>query len=216
MITTAAEYNANLHLINNANPPVFAQLPSAENIYNIDVKTRKIDPPQFLGVEEDHDSETIYFIVDRYADYMDLSETSCIIYYISADERCHIYKVPFYDIYTYEKKGKILIPWCLDRNVGIKNGTVEFAISFFKVAHDIYNDITGSYDPVITYRLNTLPAKSEVLKGIETEEVDKEDEFYNKFAEWQEDFASELDQIKRNFLQLRWTKAEDLMSTPLD
>lgn len=211
MITTAAEYNANLHLINNANPPVFAQLPVAENIYNIDIKTRQIDPPRFLMVEEDHDSETIYFIVDRYADYMDLSETSCIIYYISADDSCHMYKVPFYDIYTYGKQKKMLIPWCLDRNVAIKEGMVEFAITFFKVATDIYNETTGSYDPVITYRLNTLSAKSEVLKGIEKEEVDKEDEFYNKFAEWQEHFASELDRIEKLY-ELKWINADDLSS----
>ena len=105
----------------------------------------------------------------------------------------------------------MLIPWCLDRNVAIKEGMVEFAITFFKVATDIYNETTGSYDPVITYRLNTLSAKSEVLKGIEKEEVDKEDEFYNKFAEWQEHFASELDRIEKLY-ELKWINADDLSS----
>jgi hypothetical protein len=36
MITTYDEYNSSLHLVNNANPPIYAMLPSAENIYNID------------------------------------------------------------------------------------------------------------------------------------------------------------------------------------
>jgi hypothetical protein len=37
MITTAEQYNANLHLINNINPPTYATLPTADNIYNIDI-----------------------------------------------------------------------------------------------------------------------------------------------------------------------------------
>lgn len=45
MITTAEQYNSYLHVIDNANPPVYAALPTADNIYNIDIKTREIDPP---------------------------------------------------------------------------------------------------------------------------------------------------------------------------
>ena len=84
MITTAEQYNANLHLLHNTNPPTYATLPHADNIYNIDVNTREIDAPRFLAVEKDNVSETIYFIIDRYADYMDLATTSCIITYTNA------------------------------------------------------------------------------------------------------------------------------------
>jgi hypothetical protein len=42
MITTAEEYFANLNLIYNINPPAYALLPSAENIYDIDINTRTI------------------------------------------------------------------------------------------------------------------------------------------------------------------------------
>jgi hypothetical protein len=45
MITTAEQYNASLHLLNNTNPPTYAALPTADNIYNIDIKTREIDAP---------------------------------------------------------------------------------------------------------------------------------------------------------------------------
>lgn len=209
MITTAAEYNANLHLINNANPPVFAQLPQAENIYNIDIKTREIDPPQFLTVEGDHISETIYFVVDRYAEYMDLSETCCIIYYINAEKERGIYCVPFYDIYTLKKENKMLIPWCIDRIVSASFGNVEFAITFFKVETQ-YEPNLGSMEPVITYRLNTLPATSRVLKGIDKFELDKEEPFYDKFTEWQEQFAASLNQL--GDMSLKWTKAEVLLN----
>jgi hypothetical protein len=64
---------------------------------------------------------------------MDLATTCCIIYYISADHKCRIYTVPFYDVYTYADKKKMLLPWCLDKTVAIKEGVVEFAIQFFKI-----------------------------------------------------------------------------------
>ena len=73
MVTTPLEYYSNLNLVLNENPPIYALLPNAEKIYNIDLNTRIIDAPEFLGVNKDHKAETIYFIVDRYNDYMDLS-----------------------------------------------------------------------------------------------------------------------------------------------
>ena len=57
MITTAEQYNANLHILHTTNPPTYAALPSPENIYNIDIKRRVVDSPQFLGVEKDHAAE---------------------------------------------------------------------------------------------------------------------------------------------------------------
>ena len=68
MVTTAQEYYSKLNLILNENPPTYAVLPTAENIYNIDINTRVIDAPNFLSIEKDHKAETIFFIVDRYAD----------------------------------------------------------------------------------------------------------------------------------------------------
>ena len=101
MITTYEEYNSSLHLVNNANPPIYAMLPSAENIYNIDASTREVDAPKFLSVEKDHKSETVYFIVDRFVDYMDLATTCCAITYTNVNAGIsRINHVPFYDIYT--------------------------------------------------------------------------------------------------------------------
>lgn len=166
MITTAEQYNANLHLLQNSNPPIYAMLPEPDYIYNIDVKTREIDPPRFLGVERDHASETIYFIVDRYADYMDLASTSCIITYINALGKQRMYMVPFYDIYSYAKVNKMIIPWCLDGSVTEAPGEIQFSIEFFKI--DTEQD--GS---LIKYSLNTLPAKSKVLKGIIVKQLEQ-------------------------------------------
>lgn len=135
MITTARDYNSNLHLINNVNPPIYAKIssvdvsdPNADNIYNLDINTREIEAPKFLGVSDDHKSETIYFIVDRFADYMDLAETSCVVNYTNAEGKSGIYPVPFYDIFTYGKENKMLIPWVIDNFVTYKKGKIEFSI----------------------------------------------------------------------------------------
>jgi hypothetical protein len=170
MITTAEQYNANLHLIHNINPPTYATLPTADNIYNIDVNTREINAPQFLAVEKDNISETIYFIVDRYADYMDLATTSCVITYTNAAGKSRIYAVPFYDIYSYASEKKIILPWCLDIGVAEAPGEVEFAIQFFKTV-DKFNRHTQQMETDIVYSLNTQVASSTVLSGINVTEL---------------------------------------------
>lgn len=165
MITTAEQYNAYLNIIYNSNPPVFAALPNADNIYNIDLKTREIEAPNILAVERDNVSETIYFIVDRQADYMDLATTSCVITYTNANGVSRVYSVPFYDIYTYDHVDKMIIPWNLDVCVTEKAGEVKFAIQFFKIA-EILNTDTNTMEPILAYSLNTKTANSKVLPGI--------------------------------------------------
>lgn len=169
MITTAEQYNANLHLINNINPPTYATLPTANNIYNIDIQTREIDAPRFLAVEKDNISETIYFIIDRYADYMDLATTSCVITYTNALGKTRVYAVPFYDIYTFVDEKKMIIPWCLDAGVAEAPGQVEFAVQFFKIG-EVRNLETNDVEQIVNYSLNTRPAKSMVLVGMTAKE----------------------------------------------
>ena len=128
MVTTADEYFGKLHLTLNENPPAYARLPSAENIYNIDAKTRVVDAPEFLGVERDHKSEVIYFVIDRKVDYMDLSQTCCVINYVNdVTNMARSYIVPFYDIYTLATEGKMLVPWNLDATaLGVSAGQYSF------------------------------------------------------------------------------------------
>lgn len=171
MITTYEEYNKNLHLINNDNPPAYAALPSAENIYNIDLNSREIDAPKYLAVEKDHHAETVYFIVDRFFDYMDLSTTNCIITYTNALGKSKMYTVPFYDIYTYVKDKKMIIPWVLDADVGAAAGAVEFYLQFYSIDW-VYNEDAREYEKQVVYSLNTLSAKSNVLSGMEVGELD--------------------------------------------
>lgn len=196
MITTAEQYNANLHLIHNTNPPTYVALPTPDQIYNIDASTREIDAPKFLGVEKDHVAETIYFIVDRFVDYMDLATTSCIITYINALGKTRLYTVPFYDIYSYAHANKIIIPWCLDANVTEAPGEIQFAIQFFKT--EIAQD-----NSVIKYSLNTLPAKSKVLNGIALGTLDKG---YRLGADQYEELVDMINVVSKSVQQpVTWT-----------
>lgn len=191
MITTAEQYNANLHLIHNTNPPTYAALPTPDLIYNVDVSTREIDAPKFVGVEKDHVAETLYFIVDRFVDYMDLATTSCIITYVNALGKTRMYTVPFYDIYSYAHANKIIIPWCLDANVTEAPGEITFAIQFFKT------EVSQEDGKLIQYRLNTLPAKSKVLNGINVTTLDNG---YKLNAEQYEDLVDKIN-IVAGFVQ---------------
>ena len=113
MIVSMDEYYKYLAYIQANNRPTIAVLPSTEKVYDIDLKTRQIETPEYLSVEHDHKSETVYFKVDRFYDYMDLAQTTCIIQYIAADQKARIYVVPFFDITTYVKEDKMLINFSL-------------------------------------------------------------------------------------------------------
>lgn len=172
MITTPQDYNSKLHLIQDTNKPTVAVLlPSDEKIYNIDLSERKIEAPAYLSIEKDHYAETIYFLVDRYYDNIDLTETTCIVQYINAKNESRIYAVPFYDITTFP--GKILFPWCIDSEVTKVAGNVKFSMKF-------YNTFKNEDDEVLfSFNLNTLFAFSKVLNGLD---VAKEDETYSYVA----------------------------------
>lgn len=166
MITTPEEYNAKLYEIQNNNLPTTALLlPNTETIYNVDLNTRKIEAPEFLSVATDHFAETIYFKVDRYFDNMDLTNTICIIQYENDNAKNaegefaggFAYLVPFYDITHFKEENKILIPWAIGGPATKAAGNVTFAMRFYK-----YN-VDGS---ALIYNLNTLPATSKVLYGM--------------------------------------------------
>lgn len=102
MITTIEEYYKNLGLIQDSNYPSKALLlPSDEFIYEINLDTRTIEAPVFLGVEKDHVAETIFFITNRFFCGIDLANTSCLIQYINAKGEGRFFPVPFYDTTTY-------------------------------------------------------------------------------------------------------------------
>lgn len=205
MVTTAQDYFSNLVRALHDGPPDYALLPSPDNIYNIDISSRTIEAPKFVGVTRDHKAESIYFIVDRYADYMDLATTSCLIHYVNANGDSRIYHVPFYDIYKYARENKMIFPWVIDAQVAAVAGPIQFSVQFYKIGEMI--DDKGIANKVISYSLNTLPAKSEVKQSLEVDK-DGQDSDYLLSADQFSQIEAEIDRIddiiSREYV-LRWT-----------
>ena len=152
-----------LYELQTQNAPSNVFLPFAHNIYDIDLSTRKINGPEFISARRDHKSEIIYFKIDRYFDYMDLSNTICVIEYIVPGDTKrvpHIYIVPFYDTSKFISEGKMIFPWSVGGAATSKEGTIEYAIRFYRI------DGEGENRKLV-YNLNTLPAKSKILPSIE-------------------------------------------------
>lgn len=192
MITTPEEYFAYLFQIQSQNPPTVAILPSAEKVYEIDLNSREIETPDYLSVERDHKSETVYFKINRFFDYMDLSETVCVIQYITADNRARIYAVPFYDIVTCANEDKMVFPWVIDGGATSVAGEIQYSIRFFKL------DPLGSN---FVYNLNTQPAKSKVLHGIDISTFE-EDQDYVMVVDAYSAIMARIDSLSKE--QLYW------------
>lgn len=161
-------------------------LPFAHNIYDIDLNTREIHGPNYISVRRDHKAEVIYFKVDRYFDYMDLSTTICIIEYIipgDTEKIPYIYVVPFFDTFKFVKENKIIFPWAVGDIATSQDGTIEYAIRFYKI------DKEGKK---LIYNLNTLPAKSKILSGLESDEEILKVEYDNPIASNYENLINQI------------------------
>ena len=179
------EFLSNLYAIQSLNPPSYVLFPDKKKTYNIDLATRTIDAPTHLSVSKDHESETIYFKIDRFHDYMDLTNTTCVIQYITPDKKAHLYAVPFYDVITDKINNKVIFPWCVDCNVTKFTGVVEFSVRFY-IAEQ-YEEIKEVYDEKsetmkeektvafrLLYNLTTAPAYSKVLDGMEVSKLESD------------------------------------------
>lgn len=161
MIVSPQEYNSLLHQINNPNDyHHLIRIPSDEPIYEIDLNQRYISAPDFLSVSQDHNSEIIWFKTDRYYDNIDLYDSTCWIQYINADKNEHIYAAPLLTSTEQFGNEKILIPWAISKEVAKKTGVIKFQFQFFKLSEDGLRFL---------YVLNTQPAKSKILAGLEVE-----------------------------------------------
>lgn len=156
MITGSQEYQEFLASIADSyNPPhMRLRIPTDEPVYEINLNTRTVSTPSFLGVEADHESELIYFEMDRFFDFMDLSTCIGIVQFRNAKNEEYYYVIPYYDILS--KSGKMIFAWDIQSPVTKYGGTVYFSFKFFKV------DKTSRE---LLYELNTLVAKSKVLVG---------------------------------------------------
>ncbi len=153
MITSSQEYQEFLAGI----APSFMEytrIPTYEPIYEIDLNTRKVSAPPFIGVEGDHEAEYIFFRVDRYFDSIDLSNAIGLISFKNAKGEEFFQLIPCYDIYS--EQGKMIFPWVIQAPAVQYAGTVLFSIKFYKA-----NSTSGE----IEYELNTQVAKTKSLAG---------------------------------------------------
>ena len=118
-------YNTLLNIQNNAGTqltklPVYeATEDIIEPLIELDLNTRQIIlPPEydpesiqkgFLGLENDHLADYIYFIVDRYYEDVDLFKTAVVVEYINAKEQPRLFPVVLKDIVSMP--GKMIFAW---------------------------------------------------------------------------------------------------------
>jgi hypothetical protein len=183
MKTESKEYYDLLYEIQDFNKPSLATLlPGTEKIYEVDLNTRTIEAPEYLSVESDHRSEYIYFKTGRYYDNLDLSGAVCIVQYINALGEPRVFAVPFFDVDTFSDDNQMVFYWRIDQEVTKASGDVEFSIRFY-LLDDNY------VDKKLIFNLNTLPASSKVLTGI-----DFDPEGFKPNEDW---MATYLDQIAK-------------------
>lgn len=129
-INSLGEYFTVLGILTQIHPR-FARIPLDEDLVTIDTNTRKIIMPKnnnVYAVKNDHAAETIYFIVDRYFDGMDLA-TAAIIVQSELNKNANISAVTKIDIDTYP--GYIVFGWPISKLITAQSGSLKFAIRFY-------------------------------------------------------------------------------------
>lgn len=161
-------------------------IPTSQKLYEVDLSTRTISGPETLSVQSDHYAETVYFIVDRFYDHMDLAQTNCVVQYVSNGES-YVYAVPFCDITTYE--GKMIIPWTISLSATKNSGNIKYFLKFYLL------EKTQDNQTKIIYSLNTTPATSTILKTL-TSDFKAEDEALelpSRYTELMNEFLEAID-----------------------
>lgn len=202
MVTGSEEYQRFLASIAESyNPPsIRMRIPTDEPVYEVNLNTRVVSTPSFLGVEADHEAELIYFEMDRFYDSVDLSTCIGLVQFRNAKNEEYYYVIPYYDVVS--KTGKMIFAWDIQSPATKYGGSVQFSFKFFRVD-------TASGE--LLYELNTLVAKTRVLIGwatknganhnydtISAADILVNNDFIQKLAQ--------LEQIQKN-LSIYWIDA---------
>lgn len=155
-------------------------IPSDETVYEIDLDARTVSAPKFVGVEDDHAVEIIWFKADRFFGNIDLFESTIIVRYTNAngnnfvslvspmvitDNKTNSSNQTPSELYAnsdnligVDEHGseKIFIPWVISNSATVKSGTLSFAFQFFK--------LNGNHTD-FEYILNTQVGKTSILSS---------------------------------------------------
>ena len=170
-------------------------MPSNKQFYEIDLSSRTINGPATISVQGEHYAETVYFLVDRFYDNMDLAQTNCVVHYVIGD-KSYVYAVPFCDVRSYD--GKIIIPWTISMSATQESGTVQYFVRFYLI-----DNSENTEDPQYIYNLNTRPATSQVLTTLSQEDFVEEDNTLN-LPSYYEELVSNFNTIA-NTAAVFWT-----------
>lgn len=118
--------------------PIFTILPATEETFNIDANKRTISiPDNFakhgIAVQGDEIAEILYFSIDRYFDAMDLADMAIIVQWKHSTDN----DLPNNLSATYKKSltlqpGKIVFGWPITSEITERQGTIQFAIRFYR------------------------------------------------------------------------------------
>ena len=186
MIVSPQEYESLLYRLTDPNEfSHMFQIPEDEPVFEIDLNARKINAPDFLSLETDHNSEIIWFKTDRFYDNFDLYDSCCWIQYKNAEKKEYFYAAPIIIDKKEHSSEKILIPWAISKEVAAKTGIVEFAFQFFKLSND---------KKKFLFVLNTQIAKSKILSGMHLDPVKffENPDIFNQESEWPADIIHQL------------------------
>ena len=145
----------------------FLRLPLDEPLFEIDANTRKITVPENFrvngaSVQGDHLAEVIFFRIERYFDYKDLSTCNIEINWkMGAKEGKTTRFIKFDDVMTIDdvKSNCIIFGWPINNIVTEKSGALTFAVEF--------NQTEGEGDnKKVIYRFNTLPTTVNIKDGL--------------------------------------------------
>lgn len=138
---------------------VYALIPSDESPFEINANTRTIKiPAEFnkcASVVGDDMCEIITFTIDRYFDYVDLTDTDIAIQWKTNQEE-GMSLIKLVDIKTLESEGKIRFGWPITKVLTKNAGNITFSVRFFK----------RDNAEKIVYVLNTLPASFTVKESL--------------------------------------------------
>lgn len=130
-----------IKLLNQIEAPEFEHLAKKlkfylkqQKFYNVNLNSREIEAPPFLGVKGDHEAQVICFVVDRFFENMDLGQdVTWVVQYINAKGEPFLYRIPFYDTYLFKEEGKLVLPWIIRESVTDYAGKVQFSLECYRL-----------------------------------------------------------------------------------
>lgn len=168
VISTLNDYFCNIVELAKVNTQ-YVVLPLDEEPFEINANARTINIPASFkkngaGVQGDHTAETVYFIIDRYFDNVDLAEEDIFIaiqWEGAKKEDTGFDLAVFKD--TVSIQNKIIFGWVLNDQITRNPGNIKFAVHFFK---GILDEASGKIKEV-KYSFNTLTAQIAINKAFD-------------------------------------------------